>query len=108
MALWDLIRSLREKGFNDLAIDRLELVLQFKKGPKCPPLTIRAPLYLFSTEIANIIVHRQGLFPKPTPSEGYEAQQRDSERHNHGTFAPIEALAQTSAAGRYHRCRLVA
>ena len=37
MDLWDAIRSLREKGFNDLAIDRLELVLQFKKAPKCPP-----------------------------------------------------------------------
>ena len=37
MTLWDVIRSLREKGFNDLAIDRLELVLQFKKASKCPP-----------------------------------------------------------------------
>ena len=109
MDLWDAIRSLREKGFNDLAIDRLVLVLKFKRAYKCPPNpppppTIPAPLWLFSTEIANIIVHRQGLFPEPTSSEGFEAQHRDSERHEHGIFAPTEALAQAPAVGRYHRC----
>ena len=49
-ALWNHVRSLAKKGFNDLAIDQLDLVVQFREASKCPPSRLSPRLYgYFST-----------------------------------------------------------
>ena len=47
MSVWNHVRDLGEKGFNDLAIDQLEFVVQFRKASRCmfpSPATLFAPL----------------------------------------------------------------